>query len=74
MEMDFQIVRSISGRLSVKRRPPAEVFGQIDVRDPAQVAHWCRELGVTWLELFSAIERVGTDIAAVRLAVRLPSR
>jgi len=70
METAFQIVRSFTGHVSIRRRPAVAAPERIDVSDPAQVAHWCRELSVTWLELLSAIERVGPEVAAVKLALR----
>jgi len=39
------------------------------VRNPAEIARWSRELGVTWLQLFAIIDRVGTSIRAIRSAV-----
>lgn len=50
--------------------PPALAALQIDVSDPAQIAHWCREFSCTWLELFSAIDRVGPNVSSVSTAVR----
>lgn len=73
METDFQVVREMSGRLTLKRRWVL-VNQQIDVRDPTQIAHWCREFSCTWVELFSAIDRVGTNAASVGLAVRTAMR
>ena len=69
MEMDFRVVREISGRYTLKRRWVL-INQQIDVGDPAQIAHWCREFGCTWVELFSAIDRVGTNAASVGSALR----
>ena len=69
MEMDFQVVRDISGRYTLKRRPVLATQ-QIDVSDPVQIAHWCREFGCTWLALFSAIDRVGPSVPSVSIAVR----
>ena len=65
----LQITRSVSGRIQVRRRPTAPL--QIELGDPIQVAHWCRELGVTWLELLCAVDRVGPDVVAVRNALRI---
>jgi hypothetical protein len=42
---------------------------RIDVRDPAEVSRVSRELGITWLQLLRIIDRVGTDLRAVRSAV-----
>ena len=71
MSSQVQVIRQASGRFWVRRRPTfAWNALHIDVSDPAQIAHWCRELGCTWLELFSAIDRVGPGIGAVRNAVR----
>lgn len=69
MEMDFQVVRDISGHFTLKRRSILATQ-QIDINDAAQIAHWCREFGCTWLELCSAIDRVGTKVASVSIAVR----
>jgi Protein of unknown function (DUF3606) len=66
----LQIDRRLSGRILVRRRP-ASPHPQIDLSNPVEVARWCRELSTTWLELFNAVERVGTDVAAVRDAVRI---
>lgn len=65
----LQITRSVSGQVVVRRRPmPA---AQIDLDDPLRVAHWCRELGVTWLELVIAFDTVGPNAVAVRNALRI---
>ena len=66
----LQFGRGLLGRIFVRRRP-ASSHAQIDLSDPSEVARWCRELSITWLELFNAVERVGTDVAAVRNAVRI---
>jgi hypothetical protein len=69
--MDINLNRAAFGRSPVSRRaaPPANAQ-HIDVSDPAQIARWCREFGCTWLELFSAIDRAGTNVGAVRNAIR----
>jgi hypothetical protein len=65
----LQITRSVSGQVVVRRRPiPA---AQIELDDPARIAHWCRELGATWLELVIATDRVGPNAVAVRNALRI---
>jgi len=64
----LQIRRGLSGRFLALRRPALRP--QIDLNDSGQVALWCRELSMTWLELFNAVDRVGTDVGAVRCAVR----
>jgi hypothetical protein len=71
MDMEIHVIREPSGRLHVRRSatPPSNPQ-HIDVSDPAQIARWCREFGCTWLELFSAIDRAGTNISAVRSAIR----
>ena len=69
--MDIDLNRTPFGRTPVNRRAAAPVNAQhIDVSDPAQIARWCREFGCTWLELFSAIDRAGTNVGAVRNAIR----
>jgi hypothetical protein len=65
----LQITRSLSGRVLVRRQPPAAT--QIDLSDPVQIAHWCREFGVTWLELVNAVEKAGPQAAAVGNALRV---
>ena len=54
----------------VQRGRVASARGQhINVRNPSEIARWSRELGVTWMQLFAIIDRVGTSIRAVRHAV-----
>jgi len=54
----------------VQRGRACAAHGQhINVRNPAEIARWSRELGVTWLQLFAIIDRVGTNIRALRSAV-----
>jgi len=54
----------------VQRGRAASACGQhINVRDPAEVARRSRELGITWAQLFRIIDRVGTNLRAVRSAV-----
>jgi hypothetical protein len=43
---------------------------RLNLHDPAQVAHYCRELGVTWLQLFALADRVGSNVGAIRSALR----
>jgi hypothetical protein len=64
----LQITRSVSGQVVARRRPMP--VAQIELDDPVRVAHWCRELGVTWLELVIATDRVGPNAIAVRNALR----
>jgi hypothetical protein len=65
----LQITRSVSGQLLVRRRPMP--IAKIELDDPAHIAHWCRELGVTWLELVTAANSVGPNVVAVRNALRI---
>jgi hypothetical protein len=65
----LEITRSLSGKVLVRRRRVAAA--QIELDDPVCVAHWCRELAVTWLELISLIDRVGPNALAVRNALRI---
>lgn len=75
MDMDSHAFREPSGPIHVRRLPaPPRNPQHIDVADPAQIAHWCREFGCTWLELFSAIDRSGTSVGAVRTAIRAKAR
>ena len=39
---------------------------EINVSEPMQVRWWCDHFGVTYRELFDAIERVGLSAVAVR--------
>jgi hypothetical protein len=48
---------------------PAMLAQPINVRDPAEISRLSRELGITWLQLLRIIDRVGTDLRAVRSAV-----
>ena len=71
MQTEFRVMRQGCGGVWVRRRTKSpEDMLQIDVSDPAQIAHWCREFSCTWLELFAAIEHVGVDIAAIRAVIR----
>ena len=65
----LQITRSVSGQVVVRRRPV--VAAQVELDDPVRMAHWCRELGVSWLELVIATDRVGPNAVAVRNALRI---
>ena len=38
----------------------------INLKEPGSLRYWCRQLGVTPLELCCAVERAGSDPAAVR--------
>jgi len=67
--MDIHIDRTPAGRIPMRKHPPRNPQ-HIDVSDPAQIALWCREFGCTWLELFSAVDRAGTSVDAVRAAIR----
>ena len=44
---------------------------RIDLRDRRQVDHWCRYLGATRFQLFSAVDQFGNEVAAVQRALRL---
>jgi len=50
-------------------RPHAGPRREIDTRNPSEISRLSRELGVTWLQLFRIIDRVGTNVRAVRSAV-----
>ena len=41
----------------------------INTHDPAEIIRWSNELGITWLQLFRIIDRVGTSVRTVRSAV-----
>jgi hypothetical protein len=41
----------------------------INIRSPADIARWSRELGVSWAQLFLIIDRVGTSVRSIRNAV-----
>ncbi len=43
---------------------------EVDIRDPHELAMWCRRFGVTPLQLCSVIDRVGTDALTVQSAIR----
>jgi Protein of unknown function (DUF3606) len=44
---------------------------QINLGDRRQVDHWCRYLGATRFQLFSAVDQFGNEVAAVQRALRL---
>ena len=67
----IQLSRQLSGKIHIRRRPTA-ARELIDLTDSAQVGQWCRALGITWLELFNAVDKVGTDASDVLKAVRIP--
>ena len=55
----------------VQRGRTAVAHGaRVNLRDPSQVARFCRELGVTWLQLFALADRVGANVNAIRAALR----
>jgi hypothetical protein len=41
----------------------------VNIRSPAEIARWSRELGVSWAQLFLIIDRVGTSVRSIRNAV-----
>jgi len=42
---------------------------RIDVRNPTEISRLSRELGISWPQLLRIVDRVGTDLRAVRRAV-----
>jgi hypothetical protein len=67
MSILTESMRETSFGVSSKNIPEAQ---RIDVCDKTQVTHWCRLFGATPLELFTAIEKVGSEVAAVRYEMR----
>jgi len=68
--MQTQAISNPPRATFVQRGRTMAARGQhINVRNPAEIARWSRELGVTWLQLFVIIDRVGTSIRAIRSAV-----
>jgi Protein of unknown function (DUF3606) len=68
--MQTQSASHPSRAMFVQRGRVASARGQhINVRNPSEIARWSRELGVTWMQLFAIIDRVGTSIRAIRNAV-----
>lgn len=47
----------------------ARLARHIDVRNPLEIDRCSRELGITRLQLLRIVDRVGTDLRAVRSAV-----
>ena len=71
--MDASRIATLSppGTRFVQRGRTAVAHGaRVNLRDPANVAHCCRELGITWLQLFALADRVGANLNAIRAAVR----
>ncbi len=57
---------------ALRKMAPAKTSAQqIDLRDSRQVDHWCRYLGATRFQLFSAVDQFGNEVAAVQRALRL---
>lgn len=68
--MQTQAIGHPSRAMFVQRGRVLSARGQhINVRNPSEVARWSRELGITWLQLFAIVDRVGTSIRAIRNAV-----
>ena len=68
--MQSQAVNNAHRASFVQRGRVLAARGQhINVRNPADIARWSRELGVTWMQLLTLIDRVGSSVRSIRHAI-----
>ncbi|HZP66096.1 MAG TPA: hypothetical protein VFB32_07285 [Rudaea sp.] len=67
--MHIELTNAARCPVVYRSRPHATRNHHINTRDPDEISRLSRELGITWLQLFRIIDRVGTNVRAIRSAV-----
>jgi hypothetical protein len=66
----MEAVENSHGNIAAQIRIRKPAHRNVDIKDRDEMMMWCRRLGVTPFQLCSVVNRVGSEVASVRNALR----